>query len=106
MQFPYYLEWLRQFSLVPLRWLSHYQVHPLPRAENRPFLLCYYLCFPFRRTDPYLLQSSRLADRQSGQARSEEHMSELQSRGHLVCRLVLEKKKKKGRQQDETDLVV
>src|SRR5690625_6136808 len=25
--------------------------------------------------------------------RSEEHMSELQSRGHLVCRLLLEKKK-------------
>src|SRR2546422_2016528 len=29
------------------------------------------------------------------QARSEEHTSELQSRLHLVCRLLLEKKKKK-----------
>src|SRR5690625_5779120 len=29
-------------------------------------------------------------------ARSEEHTSELQSRGHLVCRLLLEKKKKKN----------
>src|SRR5207253_11263526 len=29
------------------------------------------------------------------QGRSEEHTSELQSRGHLVCRLLLEKKKKK-----------
>src|SRR5690625_6384364 len=28
------------------------------------------------------------------QVRSEEHTSELQSRGHLVCRLQLEKKKK------------
>src|SRR5690625_6541383 len=28
--------------------------------------------------------------------RSEEHTSELQSRGHLVCRLLLEKKKKKA----------
>src|SRR5437660_7643166 len=28
-------------------------------------------------------------------ARSEEHTSELQSRGHLVCRLLLEKKKQK-----------
>src|SRR5271166_7057626 len=27
--------------------------------------------------------------------RSEDHTSELQSRGHLVCRLLLEKKKKK-----------
>src|SRR5207253_11000284 len=30
-----------------------------------------------------------------GDERSEEHTSELQSRGHLVCRLLLEKKKKK-----------
>src|SRR5690625_6943384 len=30
-----------------------------------------------------------------GQQRSEEHTSELQSRGHLVCRLLLEKKKQK-----------
>src|SRR5439155_27059762 len=29
--------------------------------------------------------------------RSEEHTSELQSRGHLVCRLLLEKKKKNER---------
>src|SRR5690625_6251976 len=29
------------------------------------------------------------------QIRSEEHTSELQSRGHLVCRLLLEKKKQK-----------
>src|SRR5207253_11447931 len=28
-------------------------------------------------------------------ARSEEHTSDLQSRGHLVCRLLLEKKKQK-----------
>src|SRR6202045_5530610 len=28
-------------------------------------------------------------------ARSEEHTSELQSRGHLVCRLLLEKKKER-----------
>src|SRR5439155_15546511 len=30
----------------------------------------------------------------AGLGRSEEHTSELQSRGHLVCRLLLEKKKK------------
>src|SRR5690625_6138027 len=29
-------------------------------------------------------------------SRSEEHTSELQSRGHLVCRLVLEKKNQRG----------
>src|SRR5690625_7706170 len=31
--------------------------------------------------------------------RSEEHTSELQSRGHLVCRLLLEKKKKNDLRQ-------
>src|SRR5439155_21685226 len=31
-------------------------------------------------------------------ARSEEHTSELQSRGHLVCRLLLEKKKKESKE--------
>src|SRR5690625_6484542 len=35
-----------------------------------------------------------------GQARSEEHTSELQSRGHLVCRLLLEKKKTKLTRND------
>ena len=31
--------------------------------------------------------------------RSEEHTSELQSRGHLVCRLLLEKKKTKSKKK-------
>src|SRR5207253_11365978 len=41
--------------------------------------------------------------------RSEEHTSELQSRGHLVCRLLLEKKKHKiinryGQREDAGDI--
>src|SRR2546430_7701831 len=36
-----------------------------------------------------------IAPCQSGLARSEEHTSELQSQSNLVCRLLLEKKKKK-----------
>src|SRR5690625_3483258 len=44
-------------------------------------------------------EASRQAARNEGVlggvSRSEEHTSELQSRGHLVCRLLLEKKKKK-----------
>src|SRR5690625_5844290 len=34
-----------------------------------------------------------IVERDEARARSEEHTSELQSRGHLVCRLLLEKKK-------------
>src|SRR5690625_6870410 len=39
-----------------------------------------------------------LADRRG---RSEEHTSELQSRGHLVCRLLLEKKNNTSRYSEE-----
>src|SRR5215208_8452624 len=40
---------------------------------------------------------AQMAKRSSSRSmRSEEHTSELQSRGHLVCRLLLEKKKKKS----------
>src|SRR5690625_6589284 len=37
----------------------------------------------------------RCRRREPDRQRSEEHTSELQSRGHLVCRLLLEKKNKK-----------
>src|SRR5437660_8155281 len=38
-----------------------------------------------------------------GHQRSEEHTSELQSRGHLVCRLLLEKKKKKKQKTNNSN---
>src|SRR5689334_24165859 len=41
-----------------------------------------------------ILLALRQRDR-TGRGRSEEHTSELQSQFHLVCRLLLEKKKKK-----------
>src|SRR2546428_4909704 len=40
-----------------------------------------------------------------GHARSEEHTSELQSRSDLVCRLLLEKKKKINQRRPATSLV-
>src|SRR2546422_5717016 len=39
-------------------------------------------------------RAPRPGDGAAGRGRSEEHTSELQSRLHLVCRLLLEKKKK------------
>src|SRR2546429_7049948 len=41
-----------------------------------------------------LMQASSLTKSYGASRRSEEHTSELQSRLHLVCRLLLEKKKK------------
>src|SRR5215510_16176506 len=58
-----------------------------------------------RRADPRRLRPLsylEIADREGRYelgGRSEEHTSELQSRGHLVCRLLLEKKKKQKRRK-------
>src|SRR5690625_6661100 len=61
----------------------------------------------FRSPGEYAQQSSQYVDRRvrlggivapGSMQRSEEHTSELQSRGHLVCRLLLEKKKKNKKQ--------
>src|SRR3989442_3541839 len=52
--------------------------------------------------DAQVVRSGKFADRPAGvfpaqePGRSEEHTSELQSRPHLVCRLLLEKKKKQS----------
>src|SRR5690625_4248658 len=43
--------------------------------------------------DKYGLTWQLILTNPAGEERSEEHTSELQSRGHLVCRLLLEKKK-------------
>src|SRR3989442_8215809 len=43
-----------------------------------------------------------VAEHQRAVHRSEEHTSELQSRPHLVCRLLLEKKKKKKCKDDRS----
>src|SRR2546421_7967398 len=80
------------------------------RRPPRSTLFPYTTLFRSRRT----LSTHTLADRRSaGQAanratsptrnesRSEEHTSELQSRSDLVCRLLLEKKKKKLRRGPE-----
>src|SRR5437870_6930458 len=63
-----------QFTQPPdARWSS---ILPNPRSPVTPVERLPFLDFP------------------SSTRRSEEHTSELQSRGHLVCRLLLEKKKK------------
>src|SRR3712207_7491157 len=48
----------------------------------------------FYQLDLSARQPQRAPDRGAGGERSEEHTSELQSRQYLVCRLLLEKKKK------------
>src|SRR3989442_9915248 len=49
---------------------------------------------PLLPSSPLDWHAKRVGKREEGELRSEEHTSELQSRPHLVCRLLLEKKKK------------
>src|SRR5437660_6571245 len=70
----------------------------LTRRPPRSTLFPYTTLFRSRRRRKTIFfppRHKKLADIISieSPARSEEHTSELQSRGHLVCRLLLEKKK-------------
>src|SRR5690349_24078563 len=67
------------------------------RRPPRSTLFPYTTLFRSRRRSPARTAPSRCAraaSRCGAGARSEEHTSELQSRRDLVCRLLLEKKKK------------
>src|SRR2546427_1160901 len=56
---------------------------------------------PRRPSHPGLRRSGAAKSRVRRAARSEEHTSELQSQSNLVCRLLLEKKKKGALQKEE-----
>src|SRR3712207_3732860 len=59
---------------------------------------------PLKKLEPdpeALLRLLRRWRDEAARARSEEHTSELQSRQYLVCRLLLEKKKKRTKRQSE-----
>src|SRR5205085_3668485 len=61
----------------------------LPGGDQYRYLECCFRCMATRAND-----IGRRCRRRRG-FRSEEHTSELQSQSNLVCRLLLEKKKKK-----------
>src|SRR5687768_17757329 len=74
----------------------------LPISDFPIFLSRYAeLIIVFERLSPLIVPSN--VNSESG--RSEEHTSELQSRLHLVCRLLLEKKKKELK-RSKTDIMV
>src|SRR5690625_5956463 len=64
-------------------------------SSNKYPPACTFLPFTIPLTPTPALYLNSVTEGTSSTMRSEEHTSELQSRGHLVCRLLLEKKKKK-----------
>src|SRR6266508_4775304 len=84
----------RVTALIPPKLLvtspSSSRLMPLPRMARRASRDRWH---PRRRLSSAVCRRARAP--RAPPRRSEEHTSELQSRGHLVCRLLLEKKKKK-----------
>src|SRR2546422_8568908 len=81
-------------TIRPLDWSACTQP-PISLSVNwnRPRSITSPACEPIWTRSP-----TSKGRRQKMNARSEEHTSELQSRLHLVCRLLLEKKKNKQEQ--------
>src|SRR2546430_9204473 len=65
-----------------------------PRSTLFPYTTLFRSSARSRGRLPRGARSRRTAGREGGQLRSEEHTSELQSQSNLVCRLLLEKKKR------------
>src|SRR2546422_1337398 len=81
-----------RFGLAPMaaeRWLHHGDP-----PDARPDLRRVAVLDPAVGSGAFLLGALEELTQLRCAARSEEHTSELQSRLHLVCRLLLEKKKK------------
>src|SRR5690625_6354122 len=74
-----------------------------PSGSGKSTLMNMIGCLDTPTSGEYILNGHRVSELDDSElaqvrnkeiGRSEEHTSELQSRGHLVCRLLLEKKKK------------
>src|SRR5690625_5544561 len=102
--------WYRNINLLSIAYAFRPQLRPRLTLSGRAFLRNPWafgerdshsffvthtgILTSTRSISPHDLTSLRAERSPTAVPRSEEHTSELQSRGHLVCRLLLEKKKK------------
>src|SRR5437660_7335006 len=89
-------------------YLFFFMIRPPPRSTLFPYTTLFRSTVMSRSR---LLPMTRYRAVSSGtricsSGRSEEHTSELQSRGHLVCRLLLEKKKEVDAVRGEAEKLV
>src|SRR5438309_4946020 len=97
------LRWLLLVAIVAVAFV-HYRSHAAPSAREVESALRVYLSSPESQNCSGSMTLEQLDEVRVGEyaeqfggwpVRSEEHTSELQSQFHLVCRLLLEKKKTK-----------
>src|SRR5207253_9623385 len=81
----------RQLHRLRHRASDHRDPHSFPTRRSSDLGKKFLRTAP-SRTSALTLRSSAAAGSPGASKRSEEHTSELQSRGQLVCRLLLEKK--------------
>src|SRR2546425_5030587 len=72
-----------------------------PRSTLFPYTTLFRSVLDAKRTHRFALMTQKPRVSSPGGSRSEEHTSELQSLAYLVCRLLLEKKKKKKTQKPQ-----
>src|SRR3989442_5514744 len=77
-----------------------------PRSTLFPYTTLFRSSFFRSRLTWQQSHKRRFALRKALESRSEEHTSELQSRPHLVCRLLLEKKKKNAKKKSARELEI
>src|SRR3712207_8937195 len=88
--------------LLPFVFFFFLMIRRPPRSTLFPYTTL------FRSDRPVPPRAAHLADRAPAARtiRSEEHTSELQSRQYLVCRLLLEKKKKKDKSINKSNEIL
>src|SRR5437870_6660291 len=83
----------RQQTSITLLYMLFSMTPPPPTSTLFPYTTLFRSPASAARPPTDCGRADRGGHRSAGILRSEEHTSELQSRGHLVCRLLLEKKK-------------
>src|SRR5437660_2022252 len=89
----YLLHFISHYSAFALLSFFFLMIRRPPRSTLFPYTTLF-RSLARRGSCPASFSRSQMSVVRRSCQRSEEHTSELQSRGHLVCRLLLEKKKK------------
>src|SRR5690625_6689436 len=87
-------KWGKKYPVVMDSWNNNWEELSQYFKYTQPIRKLIYTTNPIEAYHRQIRKVTKTKGAFPNEMRSEEHTSELQSRGHLVCRLLLEKKKK------------